>query len=387
MATGFESVDGQEEAELLLVEEAGSEGGIEIEDISGEDRITSPFDPTLIRVEPRPLTIDLMMARLREDEIDLAPDFQRKAGIWTNQAQSRLIESLLIRIPLPAFYVDATDDERWVVVDGLQRLTTLKRFIVDQSLKLTGLEFLPLDGKSYEDLPRSYQRRILETQITVFAITRGTPDEVKFTIFRRINTGGKPLSAQEIRHALNQGKITRRLAALAKATEFQRAINWGVSDDRMEDRELVLRFLAFALIPPAEYKAQDFDGFLNRAMQRMNQMSDAELDTMEVAFKRAMRAAAAIFEKDAFRKRYAVDQRRKAVNKPLFESWSVNLHRLSDDELTRLIQRKQAIREAFMRLMNDDRRFDDSVSQGTGDVAKVQYRFARIGQLIQEVLA
>ena len=278
MASVLELIDGQDDSQLLLVNESGSEGGVEIEEVSGEDRITSPFDPTLIRVEPRPLTIDLMMARLREDEIDLAPDFQRKAGIWSNQAQSRLIESLLIRIPLPAFYVDATDDERWVVVDGLQRLTTFKRFVVEQSLKLSGLEFLPLDGKVYDDLPRSYQRRILETQITVFAITRGTPDEVKFTIFRRINTGGKPLSPQEIRHALNQGKITKRLASLAKSAEFQRAVAWGVADDRMEDRELVLRFLTFALIPPTEYKAQDFDGFLNRAMQKMNQMADAELD-------------------------------------------------------------------------------------------------------------
>ena len=107
---------------------------------------------------------------------------------------------------------------------------------------------------------------------------------------------------------------------------------------------------------------------------------------LERSFKRAMKAATAIFDNDAFRKRYDVNQRRKAINKPLFESWSVNLHRLSDDELARLIQRKEDMRAAFIRLMNEDRTFDNSVSQGTGDVAKVQYRFARLGQLIQEVL-
>ncbi len=220
-----------------LIDATDSEGGIENEELTGEDRTSTSPRPTLIRAELRfsSLTVDLIMARLRENEIDLAPDFQRKAGIWSNQAQSRLIESLLIRIPLPAFYVDATDDERWVVVDGLQRLTTLKRFIVDQSLKLTGLEFLPLDGKSYEELPRSYQRRILETQIHSLRHHRtgGTPDEVKFTISSGASTLGASRSRRKGRYVMHSTKVRIHPPArspLPEATESQRAINWGVSD-------------------------------------------------------------------------------------------------------------------------------------------------------------
>jgi hypothetical protein len=117
--------------------------GVEVEDSSGED-ISEPFDPSLIRVETRSMTVDLMMSRITEGEVDLSPGFQRKAGIWTPGAQSRLIESMLIRIPLPAFYVDGTNDDRWLVVDGLQRLTTLKRFVIDKTLALAGLEFLSM---------------------------------------------------------------------------------------------------------------------------------------------------------------------------------------------------------------------------------------------------
>lgn len=97
--------------------------GIEPEITESDDQIKEPFDPTLIRVETKPLSMDLLISRIKNKEIDLMPDFQRKAGIWSDAAQSRLIESMLIRIPLPAFYMDASDEDEWLVVDGLQRLT------------------------------------------------------------------------------------------------------------------------------------------------------------------------------------------------------------------------------------------------------------------------
>jgi hypothetical protein len=101
--------------------------------------------------------MDLLLNRIRHNELDLAPDFQRKAGIWKEDARSRLIESMLIRIPLPAFYMDATNEDSWLVVDGLQRLTTLKQFVIDKSLTLKGLDFLKfLEGKAYDELSRSY---------------------------------------------------------------------------------------------------------------------------------------------------------------------------------------------------------------------------------------
>ncbi|PDW04768.1 DUF262 domain-containing protein [Candidatus Viridilinea mediisalina] len=362
--------------------------GVEREDVVGEDRSAAPFDPTLIRVETRALTIDLLLARMQEEEINLTPDFQRKAGIWSNEAQSRLIESILTRIPLPAFYLDTTDDDQWIVVDGLQRLTTLRRFAISQELRLCGLEFLTqLNGKSFDELPRNFQRRIRETQVTAFLIARGTPDEVKFTIFRRINTGGKPLSPQEIRHALNQGPVTALLAELAQADEFQRAIDRGVASDRMDDRELVLRFFAFNINSYTNYVRQDFDTFLNGAMKQINKLPQAELDRLTAEFKRAMVWAYKIFGRDAFRKRYKAEAKRQPINKPLFEAWAINLHTRSDEQLAQLVERRDLLIAKFIDLMNEDRTFDNAISQGTGDVKKVKYRFTRLGELIEEVLA
>ncbi len=360
---------------------------VDEEEITGDDAITHPFDPTLIRVETLTVTINLLLSRIKEAEIDLSPEFQRKAGIWSAGAQSRLIESLLMRIPLPALYVDGTDDDKWVVIDGLQRLTTLKRFVIDKSLRLTGLEFLTnFTNYTYDDLPRNFQRRIQETQLTVYLISRGTPEEVKFTIFRRINTGGKPLSPQEIRHALNQGPSTRLLEELAMSAEFQAATAGGVANDRMDDREMVLRFLAFTITHYSEYAVQDFDAFLNRSMRQINELPEAEREALKHQFTRAMRAAEAIFGNDAFRKRYNPDHRRMPINKSLFETWSVNLSTLNDAELDMVIERKAQVQEQFIDLMNE-REFDAAISQGTGDLAKVRRRFERVHELLREVLA
>ncbi len=360
--------------------------GVELEDIVGDERITEPFDPTRIRVDSKQMTIDLLLSRIRHGELDLTPGFQRKGGIWNDGAQSRLIESILIRIPLPAFYLDATDDDKWLVVDGLQRLTSLKRFVVDASLRLSELEFLAHQGKTFDDLPRNLQRRIAETQVTVFLIERGTPDKVKFNIFKRINTGGLPLSAQEIRHVLNQGKATSFLAQLASSKEFKKAIDNGIRDDRMADRECILRFLAFTTTPYTEYKVRDFDSFLNKGMADINKMSDQKLKDLERQFLRTMIAAFEIFGRDAFRKRYKEGAPRYPINKALFESWSVNLNQLDDNQLQLLKERRNILKEKFINLMGD-RAFDEAISQGTGDTSKVRLRFTDIEQLIRSVLS
>jgi uncharacterized protein with ParB-like and HNH nuclease domain len=358
--------------------------GIEVE---RDEAITEPFDPTLIRVDTRPMTIDLLLSRIKHDELDLAPDFQRLGGIWNDGAKSRLIESMLIRIPLPAFYMDATNDEKWLVVDGLQRLTTLRRFVIDKELRLRGLEFLTqLEGRNYDEMPRNLQRRIAETQVTVYLIEKGTPPEVKFNIFKRINTGGLPLSAQEVRHALNQGKATKLLAKLAQSTEFKKATNNSIRDKRMADREFVIRFIAFTVTSYTEYKSKEFDSFLSDAMADINQMSEIEIENLEQQFRRSMLAAFDIFGEDAFRKRYKVDARRGFLNKALFEVWSVNLNQLNDAQLQILKERKDVLKAEFITLMND-RTFDSAISQGTGDVNKVKRRFSAIEQLIKNVLS
>jgi hypothetical protein len=372
----------EDDREPILIDDGT---GIEPEEPADDEEIREPFDTGLIRVETKPSTIDLLLQRMRHDEIDLQPEFQRKGGIWKPAAQSRLIESLLIRIPLPAFYMDATDEEKWLVVDGLQRLTALKNFIIDKRMRLSGLEFLTqFHNKSYDDLPRNFQRRIAETQVTIYLIEKGTPPAVKFNIFKRINTGGLPLSTQEIRHALNQGRVTRYLARLANSSEFKHATHNSIRDDRMADRECVLRFLAFTISPYTKYRAKDLDGFLNENMATMNHMADHELESLAQQFFRALKASNSIFGKYAFRK--PKRDYLSPINKTLFETWTVNLNKCDDIELELLTERRNDVRQHFANLMND-REFDKSITTSTGNVRTVRYRFASIENLIKEVLS
>jgi hypothetical protein len=363
--------------------------GIEPEITESDDQITEPFDPTLIRVETKTLSMDLLISRIREGEINLMPDFQRRAGIWSDAAQSRLIESMLIRIPLPAFYMDASDEDEWLVVDGLQRLTAINRFVIKKELQLSGLEFLSqLERKSFGELPRNFRRRILETQVTVYLIEKDTPPEVKFNIFKRINTGGLPLSSQEIRHALNQGKATKTLKKLAESENFKIATDNGIRDHRMGAQECVLRFIAFTLKSYTSYTSSDFDGFLNSAMIAMNKMTDSELQKLEISFLRALNASRDIFGKYAFRKQYVKNAGRNPINKALFETWTVNLSSLDENQLKKLAEKRDELIERFIALMKDSKiEFDSAISQGTGNVAKVHLRFSKISELIKEVLS
>lgn len=354
--------------------------GTEYEDTS----IEKPFNPTLINILSKQMSLDTLLKRMREGEVDLAPDFQR-AEVWKPTARSRLIESLLIRIPLPAFYMDATNEDSWLVVDGLQRLSTLRDFAVRKTMRLRDLEFLvQFDGMRYGDLPRNYQRRIEETQVTVYLIEKGTPPEVKFNIFKRINTGGMPLSSQEIRHALNQGPVTSYLKKLAHSQDFKQATYDGVSDKRMTARECVLRFLAFTVTPPEQYKAADFDAFLSEAMANLNSMSDSERDSLGSRFLRSLRASHRIFGDAAFRKPRM--KNRLPVNKALFEVWTVTMDKQTDEKIELLEASSSLVVREVDQFMRNDSMFLDAVSQGTGDAGKVRLRFDRFRNAVEGLL-
>jgi hypothetical protein len=363
----------------------------DIEDVENEDNkpilMENPFNPSKIDITPRTLTIDLIINRLQADpvEIDLTPEFQRKKNLWDNEQQSKLIESLLIKFPLPAFYFDGTNNEEWIVIDGLQRLCSINNFVVSKKLKLEKLEFLSkLDGSGFDNLDRVYQRQIKETQITAYIVNPGTPDDVKYNLFKRLNTGGLVLTPQEIRHALNHGVPAKFIADLASSKEFIEA-SGGITQDRMLDREFVTRFFAFYISPISEYKP-DLDTYLNNKMKIIYTISAKDLNSIKHNFIESMSLAKDIFGKHAFRKVFNIEKSKNPINRALFEVWSVTLSKLSDKERSILKKNKKMLFHNFVSLMNNDNIFVTSITSATGDTKNIDYRYTTINNLIQEVL-
>ena len=362
------------------------EDGVEVERDDPElGTIERPFDPSKIKVRTIPVVVEQLMSRIKHGEIDLAPDFQRMSGIWKPAYKSRLIESLLLRIPIPVFYVAADEQESWAVVDGVQRMSTIRDYVLGR-FPLTGLEYREeFNGKRHDELPRPMQRRISETQLVVNVIEPGTPAEVMFNIFHRINTGGKPLNGQEIRHALNPGPVREYLKALAESDEFVTATDHSIGKDRMADRECVLRFLAFHIEPWETYASNSLDMHLAVTMKKINSMSADRRALVAADFKRAMEAAERIFGNDAFRKRRHQDGARSPVSRPLFEAWSVQLARCSPEQIDRLAARREEVGICFATLLKDDQEFENAISLATGMPQRIRKRFAAIRDLVLEL--
>ena len=367
--------------------EVDPDSGIELEQEDPQQSATEqPFDSSKIKVRTVNVVVDQVVSRIRYGEIDLQPDFQRVRGIWDVKRKSRLIESLLLRIPIPVFYVAADHDEQWKVVDGVQRISTIYGYI-EGEFPLAQMEYRrEFDGKRYGELPRPMQRRISETQLVVNVIEPGTPPEVMFNIFRRINTGGMTLNGQEIRHALNPGLVRNYLKTLAKSEAFLDATDRSIRPHRMTDRECVLRFLAFYIEPWERYTTGSLENHLERAMKTINDMASEQLDAVAGAFEKAMRAATRIFENDAFRKRYRPDGGRHQISLALFEAWGVQLARCSPQEIDRLVAGRAEVRKRFMALLNGDTDFEKAISVSTGTPLRIRKRFTAIRDLVEEFL-
>lgn len=207
---------------------------------------------------------------------------------------------------------------------------------------------------------------------------------MRHEIFNRINTGGTPLNPQEIRHALNPGPFQKYLKELAESTEFKKATAGGVQQKRLEDQECVLRFLAFMFLSPENYNDSEMNFFLEKAMKVGNRLSKSMLDKYEVLFRRAMQVSYQIFGEYAFRKNNQ-NGSHSPFNKALFEAVSVNIARL-DNEAQKLIASRDDVLRKMAALINNDKKFFDSISSSTASVKNIRYRFEAVKKMFREII-
>lgn len=261
------------------------------------------------------------------EEIILDPDFQRKSNIWKLPQKSKLIESILMGIPIPLFYFAENKNGGLSVVDGLQRLFAIKDFM-DNKYEIKDVKYLQkINGLKFSQLERDDQQRIERYQLQVNVMSSSTPEYIKLNIFQRINSGSTPLNKQEMRHALYQGKSTKLLQELSDCNEFNDAVATKLNTVRMKDRYIILRALVFYLWKNNENIKNintriktdlynDFDDFLGRYMRIMNSMTDEYINELKNIFKKCMVLLHTIYKKQTFRR----SEEKPVFNVVLFES-------------------------------------------------------------------
>lgn len=367
------------------------ESDVDKEDLYGgrsKEVITKPFNPNEIDVDISTVNLGSLIDQLENDEIDLQPDFQRATDVWDNVKKSRLIESILLGLPLPSFYFSEDPvSQKLSIIDGLQRICAIRDFVLkkEDPLKLEGLQFLKnFEGLTYSQLARPEVKRIKSLKITMNTLRKGTPLDVKYIIFQRVNTAGEPLTPQEMRHALNQGPAAIFIKELADMESFKKATNYSVRSKRMQDRDFANRFVAF-FIGYQDYTG-DLDMFLNDKMGELNRMTSEQREGIRVSFDKAMKCCYDIFKEDTFRKRYKLDDRRKPISKAVYDTLSVNIAWLSDEERTLLLKNAEAFKAEMIHLFNDEK-FNLSISTGTGQKYNVERRFTMVKLLIKEIIS
>lgn len=226
-----------------------------------------------------------LVSMVEEGIIDIAPEYQRQFR-WENARQSKLIESLLLGIPIPNIFMATNANGSWEVIDGVQRLTTIIRFMdnnkaktranVKDSLTLKSLEKLPsFNNKTFLDLPHKIKLDFMLSTLKVTTLTDKSDLNVRFDLFERLNTGGIKLTAQEIRSCVFRGAFNEFVKRMAQVENFliatkltERSIKDGTAE------EAVLRFFAF-LHNYNNFK-YNVTGFLNNYMSIANKTFDYE---------------------------------------------------------------------------------------------------------------
>ena len=356
-------------------------------DTRDEETLTNgtiyPYDPSKADIDIRedPQTIyELVIRKWDQEKLIINPGFQRNY-IWKHEQQSLFIESVILNFPLPPLYINKDIKGMYIIVDGRQRITTLRRFLKNE-FRLSNLRALPqLNGKNFSDLIElnpEFQTKIEDKKLLVYLIQPTVPLEMVYDIFNRINTGGTQLERQEIRDCIYMGHSTKLLAKLAAKEYFKKAVDWGISPNRKKDQEAVLRYIAFKIQDYEKDYKGSMNEFLEDAMKTINRkVSSQQLIEIEKDFERVMKYTYLFFESQNFR--IPTDSTRGRINIAVLESVSYFFSIQTDDFLKK---NKENIKRNFNKLINNHK-YLDSVRTATGDTQRVITRF----KMAQEILS
>jgi hypothetical protein len=366
---------------------------VDIEEAEGLDDAQDDLEPLWEKRRRELLTsvldynLNTLSDLVTSEQIDLSPRYQRRDR-WKSDRQSRLIESFFMNVPIPPIFLNEDDYGKYSVIDGKQRLTAIHEFMRGR-LRLKGLKvFSELNDKTIDDLGPNL-RAVIGTRANLRAtiILRQSDKDVKFEVFRRLNTGGVSLNPQEIRNSTWPGPLNEVLLDLSEHPTFRRLL--GITKPttsmlfkEMRDVELVLRFFAFR---------KDWATFTGGMAKRLDQFmadnqraSKTELDLMRDSFIRTLDTVEAGFGKNAFRRfNPETSTWRKPVLAALFDAQMFASMELNPHDVSPY---RRDIEAEYQRLFADQG-FRQAIDAATNTPVRFRRRIEIMRNLLSNVVA
>jgi len=361
---------------------------LEFEDQEEEQPIEIPPKERRVYSDKADRSIFELYRQYQKGNLDLQPGFQR-LQVWDNSKSSRLIESVLLEVPIPVIYLSEESDGKYSVIDGQQRLNAFFKFL-ENNLRLSGLTILvELNGKRFQDIPKNLQDKFENATIRIIEIRKESDPDVKFEIFERLNTGSVQLNAQELRNCIYRGRYNELLKELSGNKDFQFLLGLKEPHNRMQDRELILRFFAFYHNTYLKY-TPPMKRFLNKEMEKHRNLNEAEENELRNVFKKSVRLSKTVFGDKAFHRFVAGSKEdpngcyERKMNKGLFDIIMFGFTMYDENQI---IPNSDAIREELLWMMTHEEEFINAISgSGTDSKEKTLTRFDKWLSALKEIV-
>lgn len=307
------------------------------------------------------------------------PRFQREY-VWSRAQASRLIESLIIQCPIPVIYLNQERDEKLAVIDGNQRITSIKLFL-DDEFELQGLTTYPeLDGNKFSTLDPRFKRHILNRTLRCITILKETHPQIKVDVFERLNTGAVQLNPQEVRHGIYHGPLIELIDSLTEEPIWKKLSGFK-NDNRMKGSELILRY--FALLNNQKKYSKPLKSFLNKFCDEHSNLNEKEVLRWKNQFLTAIENVDLIFGTKAFKTLNAeLEPLVNSVNGALIDSVLIGFTRVNPSRKKIETLDKTKFIQAFYELINEDK-FKESITAGTSATALVNYRISEFYEFLE----
>lgn len=328
--------------------------------------------------------------------IDLDPDYQRRER-WDIKTQSELIDSFMRNIPVPPAYLAEDQAKRgtYAVIDGKQRLTAISDFILNQ-FKLSEDLQSPFAGNYFTDLPAQVQVSLKLKTLRTTTILHGSDLKIVHEVFIRLNTGGEPLSRQEVRNVAYYGKLNETLITLSQNEYFRTKFGYTKDSEsykKMADIEMILRFFTLHHLyletkanedNPAIKLPNGLAGAMDDYMNTFRNPSADELIELKNLFTNTLEAVDEIWGTQAFR-----TEDRDQSRSPLYDAEMIavaSILKENEDAINLLKQNQEEIINATNETLRTDSRFLDSITKGTNTPSKIIYRIETISDILRTFL-